>query len=118
MANQDLDQLRQQIDRIDNEILDLLNQRANIAIEVGKTKQGNEKSFYVPSREKAIYERLTGKNPGPFPNEAVCKVFREIISASLNMEMPMKVAFFGPHHRHLPIWQLCCNLVCLHSWLP
>nr|WP_321392048.1 chorismate mutase [uncultured Desulfuromusa sp.] len=43
MANQDLDQLRQQIDRIDNEILDLLNQRANIAIEVGKTKQGNEK---------------------------------------------------------------------------
>ncbi|MEE4252437.1 MAG: prephenate dehydratase [Desulfuromusa sp.] len=96
MAAQKIDKLRQQIDMIDNQILDLLNQRANVAIAVGKAKEGSEKSFYVPSREKAIYERLTGKNSGPFPNEAVCKVFREIISASLNMEMPMQVAFLGP----------------------
>ncbi len=96
MKNGDLNDLRQQIDLIDNQILDLLNQRANVAIAVGKAKEGSEKSFYVPSREKAIYERLTAKNPGPFPNEAVCKVFREIISASLNMEMPMQVAFLGP----------------------
>lgn len=96
MTKQDLKNLRQQIDLIDNQILDLLNQRAKVAIAVGKTKQGSAGSFYVPSREKAIYERLTGQNTGPFPNEAVCKVFREIISASLNMEMPMKVAFLGP----------------------
>lgn len=96
MADKDLNPLRQQIDTIDTKILDLLNQRANVAIAVGKAKEGDDKSFYVPSREKAIYERLTGENSGPFPNEAVCKVFREIISASLNMEMPMKVAFLGP----------------------
>ncbi|SEA09339.1 chorismate mutase [Desulfuromusa kysingii] len=96
MANQDLNKLRQNIDLIDNEILDLLNQRANIAIAVGKAKEGSDKTFYVPSREKAIYARLTQNNCGPFPNDAVCKVFREIISASLNMEMPMKVAFLGP----------------------
>lgn len=96
MKNSDLNELRQQIDLIDNQILDLLNQRARVVVSVGRRKEGNEKTFYVPSREKAIYERLTSQNRGPFPNEAVCKVFREIISASLNMEMPMKVAFLGP----------------------
>ncbi len=97
MANIDLKKLRGEIDQIDNKILDLLNQRAEVVVAVGKEKaEKSDSTFYVPSREKAIYERLTGKNNGPFPNEAVCKVFREIISASLNMEQPMRVAFLGP----------------------
>ncbi len=97
MSKIDLKKLRGEIDQIDNQILDLLNQRAEVVISVGKEKAKNPASvFYVPSREKAIYERLTGHNGGPFPNDAVCKVFREIISASLNMERPMRVAFLGP----------------------
>ena len=96
MAKIELSKLREQIDGIDDHILDLLNQRAQIVLEVGRAKQGDNSTFYVPSREKAIYERLTAANPGPFPNDGVCKVFREIISASLNMEMPMQVAFLGP----------------------
>lgn len=96
MNEDELKYLRQQIDRIDSQILDLLNRRAEIVVSVGKAKKGSEKSFYVPSREKEIYQRLTDQNPGPFPNDAVCKVFREIISASLNMELPMHVAFLGP----------------------
>ena len=96
MAKIELSKLREQIDGIDDHILDLLNQRAQIVLEVGRAKQGDNSAFYVPSREKAIYERLTSGNPGPFPNDAVCKVFREIISASLNMELPMQVAFLGP----------------------
>ena len=96
MTNSNLDDLRLRIDLIDNQILDLLNQRAEVVVAVGKAKEGAEKTFYVPSREKAIYERLTGQNPGPFPDDAICKVFREIISASLNMERPMAVAFLGP----------------------
>ncbi len=96
MATKDLKKLRNQIDSIDNQILDLLNQRAKVVIAVGKAKEKGDGPFYVPSREKAIYERLSAENPGPFPNEAVTKVFREIISASLNMELPMQVAFLGP----------------------
>ncbi|HKJ04309.1 MAG TPA: prephenate dehydratase [Geopsychrobacteraceae bacterium] len=92
----DLKKLRDQIDAIDNQILDLLNDRADVVLEVGKAKSGESREFYVPSREQAIYERLMGNNPGPFPNEAVRKVFREIISASLSLEQPMKVAFLGP----------------------
>ncbi len=88
--------LRQEIDGIDNKILDLLNQRANVVIRVGEAKAGQGSDFYVPSREKAIYQRLTSANPGPFPNEGVRRVFREVISACLSLEQPMKVAFLGP----------------------
>ena len=96
MTRQELKSLREQIDSIDNQILALLNQRAGVVLAVAKAKEGRDTAFYVPSREKEIYQRLTDLNPGPFPNEAVIKVFREIISASLNMELPMRVAFFGP----------------------
>lgn len=96
MTDNILNQLREQIDRIDSDILKLLNQRADVVLAVGNAKKETEKSFYVPSREKEIYQRLTESNPGPFPNSAVCRVFREIISASLNMELPLQVAFLGP----------------------
>ena len=115
-----LQTLREQIDRIDDQLLDLLNQRASIVIEVGHVKEKDEGSFYVPSREKKIYERLTGGNPGPFPNEAVRKVFREIISASLNMELPLQVAFLGPqstftHQAAMQQFGLSASLVPLKS---
>lgn len=120
MATNDLKKLREQIDSIDDRILDLLNRRAEVVISVGKAKASSEGPFYVPSREKAIYERLTAANHGPFPNEAVTKVFREIISASLNMELPMQVAFLGPqstftHMAALQQFGLSAQLVALKS---
>ena len=96
MADKTLSGLRDQIDAIDDQILQLLNRRAEVVIAVGKAKAGQQREFYVPSREQAIYERLCGQNPGPFPSDAIRKVFREIISASLSLEQPMKVAFLGP----------------------
>jgi len=87
---------RQKIDTIDDQILDLLNRRAKIVVNVGKAKQGAKSDFYVPTREKAIFDRLTRDNAGPFPEEGVRRVFREIISASLSLEEPLKVAFLGP----------------------
>ncbi len=89
-------ELRLEIDAVDDRILELLNKRAALVIDVGKLKRVKKDEFHVPSREREIYERLSGQNHGPFPNEAVKSVFREIISASLALEAPMKVAFFGP----------------------
>jgi chorismate mutase/prephenate dehydratase len=91
-----LEEIRNSIDGIDDQILDLLNQRARLVIAVGTLKRGEKRDFYVPSREREIYERLASKNSGPFPSEALKSVFREIISASLALESPMKVAFLGP----------------------
>src|SRR5215467_4276744 len=88
--------LRDQIDAIDDEILRLLNRRAEVVIEVGKIKQEGRDPFYAPVRERAIVERLSAQNPGPFPTEAIRSVFQEIISACLSLELPLKVAYLGP----------------------
>jgi chorismate mutase / prephenate dehydratase len=95
MTDKPLQNLRQQIDDIDDQILELLNRRARVVVEVGKLKAGSSQ-YYVPSREKAIYDRLIAENPGPFPDDGVRRVFREVISASLSLEQPLKVAFLGP----------------------
>ncbi len=91
-----LDGLRESIDSIDNRILDLLNERARLVMDVGRLKQSQSSEFYVPNREREIYARLTAANRGPFPSESIRSVFREIISASLALEAPMRVAFLGP----------------------
>jgi chorismate mutase/prephenate dehydratase len=84
------------IDNIDKEILDLLNRRAKEAMHIGEIKKAEGQPLYVPSREKKIFERLTSINDGPFPNEALKAVFREIISASLSLEEVQKVGYLGP----------------------
>ncbi len=89
-------ELRSKIDNIDDSLLELLNKRASLVIEVGKIKLEEKRDFYAPEREKEIYKRLTGKNPGPFPNQALKNVYREIMSGSLSLEKSLKVAFFGP----------------------
>ncbi len=96
MDEKNLKNLRQQIDTLDDQILDLLNRRADVVVAVGKAKDEKRGEYYVPSREKAIFERLITKNNGPFPDQGVRRVFREIISASLSLEQPLKVAFLGP----------------------
>jgi chorismate mutase/prephenate dehydratase len=88
--------LRDEIDAIDDQILDLLNRRADLVKQVGRIKQERQDPFYVPVRERAIVERLASRNPGPFPSEAIRPVFQEIISACLSLELPLKVAYLGP----------------------
>ena len=91
-----IEELRSAIDSIDDRILDLLNERSRVVLEVGRLKSGSNLQFHVPGRERQIYERLLNNNPGPFPNDALKSIYREIISACLALESPMKVAFLGP----------------------
>ncbi|MBI5598988.1 MAG: prephenate dehydratase [Deltaproteobacteria bacterium] len=91
-----IEKLRKKIDGIDAELLDLLNKRASIAIEVGRVKKREKSDFYSPEREREIIKRLTAMNRGPFPSSALRNVYREIMSASLSLENPLKVAFLGP----------------------
>ena len=91
-----IERFREKIDMIDDKLLALLNQRARVAIEIGKAKAYHNLGFYSPTRERKIFERLSKNNPGPFPNEALRAAFREILSASLSLEKPLRVAFLGP----------------------
>jgi len=95
-VDKNLSALRDRIDEIDDTILGLLNRRASIVAEVGRVKSRNQTQVYAPQREQEILARLQRENPGPFPNEGVRAVFREIMSASLALEQPLKVAYLGP----------------------
>ncbi len=96
--SKELQQYRKEIDRIDDAILRLLNERSVYVIEIGKLKKKSdtEANLHTPRRESEIVERLIGQNPGPFPNDAIRPVYREIMSASLSLEGPQKVAYLGP----------------------
>src|SRR5690554_1117275 len=89
----ELHQLRQDIDRLDREILERLSQRARNAQRIGEVKQGN---LYRPEREAQVLRRVAEENPGPLPDQAVQRIFREIMSACLALEQPMRVVYLGP----------------------
>lgn len=91
-----LKKLRTKIDEIDARIVDLLNERARIVLEVGKAKMDRQLKVHSPEREQAILKKLTDINPGPFPNEALKIVYEEIISASVALQQPLKIAYLGP----------------------
>jgi len=89
-------ELRKKINAIDSQILELLNRRAEIVIKVGEEKAQEGLDYHVPQREEEIYYRLTQENRGPFPTSAIRAVFREILSACLSLERPLRVAYLGP----------------------
>jgi chorismate mutase-like protein len=76
-----LKELRKKIDVINQEILVLLNERAEVVLEIGELKKENSMEVYDPGREKEIENKLVEINKGPLPDESVIKIFREIISA-------------------------------------
>jgi chorismate mutase/prephenate dehydratase len=90
---EELGKLREGIDRIDNEVLQLLSERARLAQRVGEIKHGN---LYRPEREAQVLRRIAATNPGPLPEMAVRTIFREVMSACLALEQPLKIAYFGP----------------------
>jgi chorismate mutase / prephenate dehydratase len=92
----ELGSLRAQIDSVDDQILALLDRRAEVVQRVGAIKRERRETFHVPQRERAVLERLTTAANGAFPREAVRPVFREIMSACLSLESPLTVAYPGP----------------------
>jgi len=95
-SDDDLAALRVAIDDVDDRLLALLNERARLAERVAAYKQVAGRPFYVPSRERAIIDRLQAANPGPFPTPSIRPVFQEVISACLALESGVRVAFLGP----------------------
>lgn len=96
MSKPDLEELRKAIRRKDEEIVRLLNERADLSQAVGKVKSERGREVYDPSRESQVYEYLAEINSGPLPEKALKDIYREIISASRALQGPVTVAFFGP----------------------
>jgi len=93
---EELKRYREEIDRIDRTILELLIERSEYAKKIGEVKKRKGLQIHVPERERQIIEKLLELNKGRFPEKALVRIFREIISACLSLEQPLKVGYLGP----------------------
>ena len=82
----DLDFWREKIDALDDQILELLNERARCALSVGKIKLAEDLPLHAPARETLILNRIRELNGGPLSHEAAQRIFRQIIDESLRLE--------------------------------
>lgn len=98
MSRTSLEALRAQIDQLDEQLVRLLNQRAELAISAGHAKAagGNGGTKYAPDREKRIFQRLARLNGGPLRQQHLRAIFREVMSSCLALEQPLRIAYLGP----------------------
>jgi chorismate mutase/prephenate dehydratase len=93
-----LDEIRREIDAIDEQIQSLISSRARLAQQVGVSKGSvtTAAEFYRPEREAEVLRRVQARNAGPLRDEEMLRLFREIMSACLAQQEPLKVGFLGP----------------------
>lgn len=91
-----LNELRKRINQIDQDLVALLDERVNLASEIGKTKVRDGVPFFDPSREEEVLERVSSNSDGSFPQSALRRIFREIISASISLQKQLVIGFLGP----------------------
>ncbi len=101
MSDSDLQSLRDQIDDIDEQLLRLFNRRAECALEVAEAKkatlkQGESPDFFRPDREAQVIQRIKDLNTGPLSDKEAARLIREVMSACLALEQPLRIAYLGP----------------------
>ena len=92
----DLGPLRERIDAIDRQIVDLLNQRATCPLGVGRYKAAHHEPIYMPFREQEVLNKIADSSPGPLPDKHLRTIYREIMSSSRHLQRPERVVFLGP----------------------
>lgn len=84
-----IDEIREEIDRLDSELLKIFNERASLALRIGEIKKGLDLPVYDPAREKRIFARMTADNPGPLDDQAIVRLFERVIDESRRLERIM-----------------------------
>lgn len=82
----DIDAIRKEINRLDDELLRIFNERAALALEIGHIKKQHSLPIYDPKREKLIFERMQQNNRGPLDNAAIIRLFERVIDESRSLE--------------------------------
>ena len=88
--------LRRRIDEVDQRLVEILSERARIVVDIGKTKQADGTPIYAPHREAQVISRALANNPGPLPDRTIEAVYRELMSGSFSLELPLRVGYLGP----------------------
>jgi chorismate mutase / prephenate dehydratase len=97
-TEKNLRDLRAQIDKLDLQILDLVNKRASIAGQIGRLKNDSSAEPFAPAREEEVFKHVLDQNKGPLDNETIRAIYREIISGSRALQKVLKVAYLGPEY--------------------
>jgi chorismate mutase/prephenate dehydratase len=95
-----LKSLRTHIDKLDIQILKLVNERASLAGEIGKIKNDHGSEVFTPAREEEVLQNVLKANKGPLDEVTIRAVFREIISGSRALQKIIKVAYLGPEYSY------------------
>lgn len=95
-VDEQLADLRVQIDSVDQQLLTLLNQRARLAQAVGEVKKIDGSPVFRPDREAQVIDRVKARNPGPVASDSIAPIWREVMSACRALESRQRVAFLGP----------------------
>ncbi|RKZ47333.1 MAG: prephenate dehydratase [Candidatus Parabeggiatoa sp. nov. 3] len=98
MSTQNLQNLRTEIDQLDQDIQELITKRAHLAIKVKDAKYAEEENptFYRPEREAEVLQNVQKRNQGPLSDDTLVQIFKEIMSGCLALQKPLKIAFLGP----------------------
>jgi chorismate mutase / prephenate dehydratase len=87
---------RKAIDKLDTQIVKLLNERTRHALEIGAIKLKAREEIYAPHRELAVLQRICRLNKGPITDEAIRAIYREVMSSALSLQKTMRIAYLGP----------------------
>jgi chorismate mutase/prephenate dehydratase len=87
---------RKAIDKLDAQIVKLLNERTKHVLEIGDIKLKAGQEIYAPHREQAVFNRVCKLNQGPITCESLRAIYREIMSSALSLEKSMTIAYLGP----------------------
>jgi chorismate mutase/prephenate dehydratase len=90
------EELRGRIDDVDRRIVAALSERARVVAEVGRVKRALGYPIYAPHREREVLERVLATNPGPLSNRTLEAIYRELMSGSFALELPLRVGYLGP----------------------
>jgi len=82
----DIDNIRIQIDELDDQLLDIFNRRASLALRIGQIKKKSKLAVYDPKREQCIFARMQQANNGPLDNSAIVRLFERVIDESRSLE--------------------------------
>ena len=91
-----LKKIRTEIDRIDKRLVGLINRRTKLALTIGREKRRRGVEVFAPDREREVYENIHEANQGPLSATAMESIYREVMSATLFLQHPLKIAYFGP----------------------
>src|SRR5437879_4034459 len=97
LANK-LRDMREKIDKLDQHLLKLVNERAGIAAEIGRLKNDTSAEPFAPAREEEVLENVLQQNKGPLDNNTIQAIYREIISGSRSLQKVLQVAYLGPEY--------------------